>query len=534
MKRPKLKKASKRMSCSKRFKIQKKVREHKRKVRKEAKKKGINRKPKRDISIPNNAPFKEDILREAEQRKQRREELKNQQKLERQKEVAKKRKLEEKKEKPDEKKQKVKKKPVVAKPKKPAVKNPTRSMCEQVNKVIEAADIILEVLDARDPLGSRCMQAEQAVLQSPNKKLLLVLNKIDLVPRDNLEKWLQFLNNQLPTVAFKCSTQVQERNLPGVGKKRGPNCIDISKGTLSYGAASLLKILRSLCSPQTETIKVGLIGFSNAGKSSLINTLKQYRVCNVGAVRGTTRIMQDVNIDGRIKIIDSPGLVVSPDNPPATLLMRSAFLSDEENHMDGVTKILKHCDKQQIMLRYNVPDYRNPLEFLDLLAHKRGLLKKKGLADLEAAAKFFLNDWMGAKLCYYTQPPASFTSHIDDKLTSAMKKAVNCKIIEEENRRNIKAVRNPTPSSSISFHYSQITNGILDVNEIKVEDQVLSDQEEEEEMEEEEDVNKDEKNEMPDAEEEKSESKEKTVKSVSFDKPAEAENDDYDFNADFN
>ncbi|KAG9483800.1 hypothetical protein GDO78_009625 [Eleutherodactylus coqui] len=71
MKRPKLKKASKRMSCSKRFKIQKKVREHRRKVRKEAKKKGGNRKPKRDITIPNDAPFKEDILREAEQRKQR-------------------------------------------------------------------------------------------------------------------------------------------------------------------------------------------------------------------------------------------------------------------------------------------------------------------------------------------------------------------------------------------------------------------------------------------------------------------------------
>lgn len=49
-------------------------------------------------------------------------------------------------------------------------------------QVIEASDVVLEVLDARDPLGSRCLQAEQLVLQSAKKKLLLVLNKIGNFP----------------------------------------------------------------------------------------------------------------------------------------------------------------------------------------------------------------------------------------------------------------------------------------------------------------------------------------------------------------
>ena len=49
-------------------------------------------------------------------------------------------------------------------------------------QVVEAADVILQVLDARDPIGCRSIHVESAVLASSSKKLVLVLNKIDLVP----------------------------------------------------------------------------------------------------------------------------------------------------------------------------------------------------------------------------------------------------------------------------------------------------------------------------------------------------------------
>ena len=44
-----------------------------------------------------------------------------------------------------------------------------------------------QVLDARDPLGSRCREVEQAVMAHSDKRLVLVLNKADLVPRENLQ-----------------------------------------------------------------------------------------------------------------------------------------------------------------------------------------------------------------------------------------------------------------------------------------------------------------------------------------------------------
>ncbi len=45
--------------------------------------------------------------------------------------------------------------------------------------MVEAADVILEVLDARDPLAYRCLEVEQFVRTAdPNKKIVLLLNKV--------------------------------------------------------------------------------------------------------------------------------------------------------------------------------------------------------------------------------------------------------------------------------------------------------------------------------------------------------------------
>jgi ribosome biogenesis GTPase A len=54
-----------------------------------------------------------------------------------------------------------------------------RAFYKDLKKVIEASDVILEVLDARDPLGTRCVDIEKMVMESgPDKRLVLLLNKI--------------------------------------------------------------------------------------------------------------------------------------------------------------------------------------------------------------------------------------------------------------------------------------------------------------------------------------------------------------------
>lgn len=57
--------------------------------------------------------------------------------------------------------------------------NSERTFYKELVKVVEVSDVILEVLDARDPLGTRCVDMEKMVLKSgPDKHLVLLLNKI--------------------------------------------------------------------------------------------------------------------------------------------------------------------------------------------------------------------------------------------------------------------------------------------------------------------------------------------------------------------
>uniref|UniRef100_A0A914NR28 Uncharacterized protein n=1 Tax=Meloidogyne incognita TaxID=6306 RepID=A0A914NR28_MELIC len=66
-----------------------------------------------------------------------------------------------------------------------------RTYASEVRKTIENADILIEVLDARDPIGSRSPKIEKLVIDK-GKRLVLLLNKIDLVPKENVKKWLLY------------------------------------------------------------------------------------------------------------------------------------------------------------------------------------------------------------------------------------------------------------------------------------------------------------------------------------------------------
>lgn len=62
-------------------------------------------------------------------------------------------------------------------------KGQSKRIWNELYKTVDSSDVLLMVLDARDPEGTRCRSVEKYLREeAPHKHLVFVLNKVDLVP----------------------------------------------------------------------------------------------------------------------------------------------------------------------------------------------------------------------------------------------------------------------------------------------------------------------------------------------------------------
>ncbi|XP_046529120.1 guanine nucleotide-binding protein-like 3-like protein isoform X1 [Equus quagga] len=326
---------------------------------------------------------------------------------------------------------------------------------KEFRKVVEYSDVILEVLDARDPLGCRCFQMEEAVLRAEgNKKLVLVLNKIDLVPKEVVEKWLDYLRNELPAVAFKASTQHQVKNLSRRSVSVEQASESLLKSKACFGAENLMRVLGNYCRlGEVRThIRVGVVGLPNVGKSSLINSLKRSRACSVGAVPGVTKFMQEVYLDKFIRLLDAPGIVPGPNSEVGTILRNCIHVQKLGDPVTPVETILQRCNLEEISNYYGVSGFQTTEHFLTAVAHRLGKKKKGGIYSQEQAAKAVLADWVSGKISFYTLPPATHTlpAHLSAEIVKEMTEVFDIEDTEQANEDTMEYEETEVPRSAPS------------------------------------------------------------------------------------
>ncbi len=241
-----------------------------------------------------------------------------------------------------------------------------------VKQVIKESDIVVEVVDARFPLATRNRRLEK-LAEKLGKKILIVINKADLVPRRFVELAKNMISGEYPCVYLSA-------------QKR-------------HGTRKLWNVLNKLAAGRK--VVVGIVGYPNVGKSMIINILKGKHSARTSPIPGFTKGKMLVKIARNTYMMDTPG-VVYERNLKSMLLkgaIGEAHFSDAVPAAHVILQKIKEVRPEALKERYNIEfDEKTTEEILEEIARKYHMLKKGGKLDLDRAARRVINDYIKGKL----------------------------------------------------------------------------------------------------------------------------------------
>ncbi|MEM1849808.1 MAG: GTPase [Desulfurococcaceae archaeon] len=258
----------------------------------------------------------------------------------------------------------------------------------QVRKLVSRSDIVLLVLDARDPISTFSEKLAE-IVKKHGKKLLLVLNKCDLVPRSVTEEW------------------------KGYFERRGYHAVYMSaaKRTGTFKLKSAIK----RAAPALPAV-VAVVGYPKVGKSSVVNALKGRHSATTSPYPGSpgyTRHFQLYRVDDNILVIDSPGILPVEGDPLERILRGypPEKLEDPVPYAIMLIERILKFNPKAFTYTYRV-ESKTPIEILEQLAARRGWFYKSTKEPLiEEAARTIIRDYHDGKLVYYIK-----TSQLESKL----------------------------------------------------------------------------------------------------------------------
>ncbi|XP_058054913.1 nucleolar GTP-binding protein 2 [Anopheles bellator] len=329
----------------------------------------------------------------------------------------------------------------------------SKRIWNELHKVIDSADVLLQVLDARDPMGTRSKYIETFLRkEKPHKHLFFILNKVDLVPIWVTQRWVALLSKEYPTIAFHASL------------------------THPFGKGALINLLRQIGKLHVDKkqISVGFIGYPNVGKSSVINALRSKKVCKVAPIAGETKVWQYITLMKRIFLIDCPGIVYPTAETDTEKVLKAVVRVELVNNPeDYIEEVLRRIRKEYVIKTYGITEWEDHVDFLEQIARKTGKLLKKGEPDVQTVAKMILNDWQRGRLPFYVAPegfevPKSVSERPPTETSEGGEEQANETVQAEDDQKSSYSGVTATPTLPESVRKGRELFQIQDFRKIKV------------------------------------------------------------------
>lgn len=322
----------------------------------------------------------------------------------------------------------------------------------QLWRVVERSDLLVMVVDARDPLFYRCPDLEAYAQEvDQHKRTLLLVNKADLLPFSVREKWASYFHLHGILFIFwsakAASAALEGKKISISSNMQSDQLESVDTDTKIYGREELLARLQSEAeeivrmrnrsasnnsgksheysaeenfagNTASRSVIVGFVGYPNVGKSSTINALIGEKRTGVTSTPGKTKHFQTLIISEKLTLCDCPGLVFPSFTSSRYEMIASGVLPIDRmtEHREAVQVVANRVSRQVIEDVYNISlpkpksyeqQTRPPLasELLRAYCASRGYVAASGLPDETRAARQILKDYIDGKLPHYELPP---------------------------------------------------------------------------------------------------------------------------------
>lgn len=341
----------------------------------------------------------------------------------------------------------------------------------QLWRVVERSDVVVQVVDSRNPVFYRCADFENYVREvGAHKRNILLLNKADLLTAEERRGWVDyFKENDIEFLfwsanaaleAHEAMLAAQAMELAQAEEDGVDPCAEEEETVPAPSRGFLLSTEHVLS--QTELMDhlihvanevrvgrgkeegtmmtIGMVGYPNVGKSSTINALLCEKRVGVDSRPGKTKHFQTLPLGKNMTLCDCPGLVFPSFSQSKAEMYCNGVLPIDNMRDQGLGPCQVLCDRiprrvwrktynlvcEEKISREDLKGqgykfdewgelYCNPREVLEEIATLKGMLGKHSVPDISRAARLVLKDYVNGKLLYVYAPPNTSFAHLHDE-----------------------------------------------------------------------------------------------------------------------